>query len=97
MSRDDIIRMAREAYRAYMDRADRDDPWWREHGSKYYEDEAIKKAALAAAAAEREACAKPLEEAAQRLTSAKRTNGVDRHVADVLTRHAAAIRARRQA
>jgi hypothetical protein len=28
------------------------------------------------------------------LTSAKRTNGVDRHVADVLTRHAEAIRAR---
>jgi hypothetical protein len=46
------------------------------------------------AAAEREACAKTLKEAAQRLTSAKRTNGVDRHVADVLTRHAAAIRAR---
>jgi hypothetical protein len=49
--------MAREAYRAYMDWADRDDPWRREHGSKYYEDEAIKKAALAAASAEREACA----------------------------------------
>lgn len=47
-------------------------------------------------AAEREACAKPLEEAAQRLTSAKRTHSVDRHVADVLTRHAAAIRARGQ-
>ena len=61
MNRDDIIRMAREAYRAYMDWADRDDPWRREHGSKYYEDEAIKKAALAAAAAEREACAKVCE------------------------------------
>jgi hypothetical protein len=55
MTRDDIIRMAREAYRAYMDWADRDDPWRREHGSKYYEDEAIKRAALSAAAAEREA------------------------------------------
>ena len=54
MTKDDVIRMAREAYRAYMDWADRDDPWRREHGSKYYEDEAIKKAALAAAAAERE-------------------------------------------
>jgi len=61
VNRDDIIRMAREAYRAYMDWADRDDPWRREHGSKYYEDEAIKKAALAAAAAEREACAKVCE------------------------------------
>jgi hypothetical protein len=58
MTKDDVIRMAREAYRAYMDWADRDDPWRREHGSKYYEDEAIKKAALAAASAEREACAK---------------------------------------
>ena len=61
MSKDDVIRMAREAYRAYMDWADRDDPWRREHGSKYYENEAIKKAALAAAAAEREACAKVCE------------------------------------
>jgi len=62
---EDIIKWAREAYRAYMDWADRDDPWRREHGSKYYEDEAIKKAALAAAAAEREACAKVCEEAAK--------------------------------
>jgi len=62
MTREQIIRMAREAYRAYMDWADRDDPWRREHGSKYYEDEAIKKAALAAAAAEREACAKVCDE-----------------------------------
>jgi hypothetical protein len=57
---------------------------------------ALKRFAGLVAAAEREACAKPLEEAAQSLTSAKRTNSVDRHVADVLTRHAAAIRARSQ-
>jgi hypothetical protein len=62
MTKDDVIKTAQEAYRTYMDWADRDDPWRREHGSKYYEDEAIKKAALAAAAAEREACAKVCEE-----------------------------------
>jgi len=62
MTKDDVIKTAQEAYRTYMDWADRDDPWRREHGSKYYEDEAIKKAAIAAAAAEREACAKVCEE-----------------------------------
>jgi type IV secretory pathway VirB9-like protein len=61
MTKDDVIKTAQEAYRTYMDWADRDDPWRREHGSKYYEDEAIKKAAIAAAAAEREQCAKAVE------------------------------------
>jgi hypothetical protein len=61
MTRDDIIRMAQEAYRAYMDWADGDDPWRREHGSKYYEDQAIKKAALVAANAERQACIQIVE------------------------------------
>lgn len=44
---------------------------------------------------EREACAKNLDEAAQRLTAGKRTNQVDRHVADVLNRQAEYIRARK--
>ena len=44
--------------------------------------------------AEREACAKPLDEAAERLLAPKRTNEVDRHVANVLQQQAAAIRAR---
>jgi hypothetical protein len=41
---------------------------------------------------EAEANAKLLEAAAARLTAAKRTNQVDRHVADVLERYAAGIR-----
>jgi hypothetical protein len=73
-----------------MDWADRDDPWRREHGSKYYEDEAIKKAALAAAAAEREACAKVAKETV-----------CDMHLGTGIkiygTKAAAAIRARGQA
>ena len=44
--------------------------------------------------AEREACAKPLDEAAERLLAPKRTNEVYRHVANVLQQQAAAIRAR---
>jgi hypothetical protein len=82
MTRDDIINLARQ------------------HGKPVQEQNAeveylfMLEGVNALLAAEREACAKPLEEAAQSLTSAKRTNGVDRHVADVLTRHAAAIRAR---
>ena len=48
-----------------------------------------------AAAAEREACAKLCDESAIRLFSGKsRVNQVDRHTAEVLRRHAEAIRAR---
>lgn len=43
-------------------------------------------------AKERERCALMLDEAAQRLLGAKRTNQVDRHVADVLESYASAIR-----
>ena len=49
----------------------------------------------AAAAAEREQCAKVCDESAIRLFSGKsRVNQVDRHTAEVLRRHAEAIRAR---
>lgn len=43
-------------------------------------------------AAERERCAKPMEDAAARLLAPKRTNEVDRHVAEILQTHAARIR-----
>ena len=47
---------------------------------------------------EREACAKLCDESAIRLFSGKsRVNQVDRHTAEVLRRHAEAIRARSQA
>lgn len=47
---------------------------------------------------EREACAKLCDESAARLFSGKsRVNQVDRHTAEVLRRHAEAIRARSQA
>lgn len=60
--------------------------------------EAFAALAFAAGAAhEREECAKVCEELAKRLVSAKRTNQVDRHVADVLERRAEAIRARGKA
>lgn len=85
MTRDDIIKLAQEAYRAYMEWADGDDPWRREHGSKYYEDQAIKKAALVAVDAEREACAK--------LAASKASIG---DTSNYPTYIAAAIRARSQ-
>ena len=64
-------------------------------GGSYYEmltDRCVD-AILEAVAIEREACAKPLDEAAARLLAPKRTNEVDRHVASVLQEHAKAIRA----
>lgn len=45
------------------------------------------------AAAEREVAAARLEASAGRLTAGKRTNQVDRHMADVLQTHADGIRA----
>jgi hypothetical protein len=44
------------------------------------------------AAAERDRCAKPMEEAAAWLLKPKRTNEVDRHVAAILQGHAERIR-----
>ena len=56
---------------------------------------AFKRLIESTAAAEREACAKLCDESAIRLFSGKsRVNQVDRHTAEVLHRHAEAIRAR---
>lgn len=54
-----------------------------------------KLAFAAGAAAEREACAKVLRDAAERLApSGKRTNMADRHTAEILSHYADAIRDR---
>lgn len=98
MNQDDIIRMAREQASATVDYdflgqpiTDADVMLMGAFGPL------VVRLVTAAVIAEREACAKVFEEAAARLTTSKRTNQVDRHVADVLERGAAAIRARGKA
>jgi hypothetical protein len=81
MTRADIIRMAIEAELV-------PDALW--------ETPELERFAALVADAEREKCASILSESAAMILEPKRTNDVDRHVAYVLTRHAAAIRARSQ-
>lgn len=82
MSRDDIIRMAREAGFPFNKFGLLD------------ADELFERFAALVAAHEREECAKVCDEKASGLLNVKRTNQVDRHVADVLQGAAAAIRQR---
>jgi hypothetical protein len=58
-----------------------------------FEPEGLAAFAAALMAAERERCAKPLEDAAARLLAPRRTNDFDRHVAGILQEYAARIRA----
>ena len=81
MSRDDIVRMAREANVGLIDG----------HIGLIA---ALERFAALVAAHEREECAKVCDEKASGLLNVKRTNQVDRHVADVLQGAAAAIRCR---
>ena len=101
MTREDIIRMAREAgwsglYTTYNEPTGAAD--WKmvkESLTVPVTMEQIERFAALVAAAEREACAKACEDAAIRLLSGKaRINQVDRHVAAVLQYKAADIRAR---